>query len=199
MTVEENETSQKMNLTGTYNLELGPSKIALVASSGATIFTLSYKFLKNYGKQSGQFHFETGKNSPIGEGGLVFVTTCSKEIFGVVHNNIKRLKDQAERKLSSEGAPPKPSTQAPLRVKPPPPKSSQSFSSERTIIGGRPSSRNSTEIAVKSMPGTYRSSRNMEEEPTSKSSANQQKMKQDDPSALYAVVDKSKKMSAKGE
>ena len=194
MTVEENETSRKMNLSGIYNLELRPSKLALTAPSGATIFTLSYKFLKNYGKQSGQFHFETGRNSPIGQGKLVLVTTCSKEIFGVVHTNIKRLKDQAIKKQSSSGAVSKPSqgsSDVALRIKkPPPPKKQQAApqSSGRTSIGSRPSSRHSTtEIAAESVPGTYHSSKNLEEE-----SGN-------DPSALYAVVDKSKKTSARSK
>jgi len=193
VTVEENETSRKMNLSGTYNLELGSSKLALTAPSGATIFSLSYRFLKNYGKQTGQFHFETGKNSPIGEGKLVFVTTCSKEIFGVVHSNIKKLKDQALKKQASSGAASKPSQQGSagvtLRVKKPPPYKSQQGqqTSGRTSIGSRPSSRSSSEIADKAVPGTYRSSKNLEEESAS------------DPSALYAVVDKSKKTSAKSK
>ncbi len=94
--MEENETSLKMNLSGTYSLELSPAKLSLVALPNTTIFTLQYKYLKNYGKQSGQFHFETGKVAPIGEGKLIFVTTCSKEIFGVVHGNIKKLKEKME-------------------------------------------------------------------------------------------------------
>ncbi len=181
-----------MNLTGAYNLELGPSKISLAATSGTTIFSLSYKFLKNYGKQSGQFHFETGKNSPIGEGKLVMVTTCSKEIFGVVHCNIKKLKEQGQRKLSSEGQTSAKSSQGAVQLRtkmPPPPKPA---ASGRTRIGGKPSSRNSAELGSESTQGKFRSSKNMEEEMASNSAA-----KQSDVAALYAVVDKTKKTPSK--
>lgn len=199
MTVEESETATKMCLSGTYSLELTPSFLSLIAPSGAKIFTLSYKFLKNYGKQSGQFHFETGKNAPIGEGRLIFVTTCSKEVFGVVHNNIKRLRETAvpkdpARKTSSEAAPrqerlmtqpvarPQPFHSVPA---PPPPQK------KRQSMGSRPPSRHSSEIADNPTAGTYRTSKDLEE--VGKTSTTES----DDVSALYATVDMSKKRSSK--
>lgn len=200
MTVEENETSIKMNLSGTYSLELTPSKLTLKSTtSGATIFTFSYKFLKNYGKQSGQFHFETGKYAPIGEGKLIFVTTCSKEIFGVVHNNIKRLRESMQqtnppRKLSQPQDNKQQQQQqqhqetqsvsvpAPL---PPPPFQGSAAQKKQQILGtsNRPGSRHSGEIVNSSVVGTYRSSKDMED--------------QQDPSQepQYAAVDYSKKTS----
>ena len=179
-----------MNLSGTYNLELTPTSLTLTAPSRATIFTLSYKFLKNYGKQSGQFNFETGKNSPIGEGKLILVTTCSKEIFGVVHNNIKKLKEKIQ------GTQPGHS----LNKAPPPPKQQQKKSTEATrnprpSIGSggsnRPGSRHSSEITNSSVAGTYRTSRDMEEAGRKGTSG------VDSPSRLYSTVDKSTKSAAK--
>lgn len=197
VTVEENETSTKMNLSGTYSLELYPSKLILVASSGTTIFTIPYKFLKNYGKQSGQFHFEMGKNSPIGEGELIFVTTCSKEIFGVVHNNIKRLKEEPHQKNPTQQAAVRPA-EPKVKAKPPPPKTSHG----RTSIGSRPDSRHSTEIHDESIPGTYRSSKNMEELHSAQPSTVQETkvdFSETDPAALYSKVDMSKKSSMKSK
>lgn len=102
VTMEENETTIKMALQGEYNLEVTQTSLSLVgANSGATIAVWHYKFLKNYGKQHGRFHFETGKTAPTGAGKFICVTTCSKEIFGVVHRNIKKLrtvKDQSQKK-----------------------------------------------------------------------------------------------------
>ena len=171
-----------MNLSGTYNLELYPSKFTLIASSGITIFTLYYKSLKNYGKQSGQFHFEVGKNSPIIEGELIFVTTCSKEIFGVIHNNVKRLKEQAQYNNATEHAAAKP---AESQVKAFPPKP--------LLPRSRPGSRHSTDIHNESVPGTYLYSENIDLDSTRPNQEPQVDMRLEVPTTPYSVVDKSKK------
>jgi hypothetical protein len=207
VTVEENETSTKMCLSGTYNLELTPTLMSLSAPSGAKIFTLSYKFLKNYGKQSGQFHFETGKNSPIGMGKLIFVTTCSKEVFGVVHNNIKRMREnshlqQPVRKTSSSSEvqvkPEQQKTQAVARPQPfqsvPAPPLPQKQRQPQSI-SNRPSSRHSTEIADAPVVGTYRMSKDLEDETKASTSSTAGDTKVDDVAALYSTVDMSKKKS----
>lgn len=191
--------STKMCLSGTYSLELSPSFLSLMAPSGAKIFTLSYKFLRNYGKQSGQFHFETGKNSPIGEGKLIFVTTCSKEVFGVVHSNIKKLRENAipnepGRKTSSETRPtpekhplvqpiarPQPFQSVP--APPLPQKKRQSIGSTK------PPSRRSSEISDSPVVGTYRASKDLEDVGESVGDGNAD--------AMYATVDMSKKRSSK--
>lgn len=91
-----------MALEGEYNLEVTKTSLSLIApNSGARIAVWHYKFLKNYGKQHGRFHFETGKSSSTGEGRFLCVTTCSKEIFGVVHKNIKRLRAAKEGQQSA--------------------------------------------------------------------------------------------------
>ena len=103
MTLEKNETSEKLNLTGAYNLEVTPSNISLIAAhSGATMVIWQYKHLKTYGKASGRFNIETGSSSPTGKGTFIFITTCSKEIFGVVHRNIKKLRQQKEREVAEK-------------------------------------------------------------------------------------------------
>lgn len=196
MTVEETETSTKMCLSGTYSLELSPTTLSLTAPSGANIFTLSYKFLKNYGKQSGQFHFETGKNSPIGEGRLIFVTTCSKEVFGVVHSNIKRLREKTQRsqpaseeKPHPEKSEPRPQTKSMPRPQPQNPVPIPPLPQKKKRGSSRPgSSRQSTEIAT-SIPGTYRKSKDLEETKGGVTVT--------EPTAIYSQVDKSKKKSKK--
>lgn len=199
MTVEETEMSTKMCLSGTYSLELSPTFLSLMAPSGAKIFELSYKFLRNYGKQSGQFHFETGKNSPIGEGKLIFVTTCSKEVFGVVHDNIKKLRENAKpkeplRKTSSETRPTqeqRPKTQPIARPQPfqsvPAPLLPQTKRQST-----KPPSRRSSQIADSPVVGTYRASKDLEDVGESVDGG-----KADDVSALYSTVDMSKKRSSK--
>lgn len=202
--MEENDTSTKMNLTGAYSLELTPTMMTLKAPSGATIFTLSYKCLKNYGKQSGQFHFETGRNSPIGEGKLICVTTCSKEIFGVVNNNIKKLREsnpQERRKSPTGPQPPKqqpqtqpvprPQPQRPVQPPPQPQKKRQSLGSTSNRPGSRQSS---TEIADIPLPGTYRRSMDLEEVGSGRTSAT---ASDETEKPLYSTVDFSKKKSSK--
>ena len=194
-----------MNLSGSYSLELTPAALTLTAPSGAKIFTLSYRHLKNYGKQSGQFNFETGKNSPVGEGKLILVTTCSKEVFGVVHNNIKKLREtRAKTEPRNKPPPPAPAGQQPQQRQPlksvprpqpqksidPPPAPQQK---RNQPIGSRPGSRHSTELADTSIPGTYRASKNMDE--FEQATTIKEEAKVEDPSALYSTVDKSKKTS----
>lgn len=101
VTLEENETSQRLNLSGAYNLEINPNTITLIAAhSGATIAVWQYKHIRTYGKASGRFNFEIGNTAPTGKGSFIFITTCSKEIFGVVHRNIKRLRKEKERAIA---------------------------------------------------------------------------------------------------
>ena len=188
VTIEENETSIKMALSGTYSLELYPTMLSLVAPSGAKIFTLPYKNLKNYGKQSGKFHFETGKNSPIGIGKLLLVTSCSKEVFGVVHNNIKKMRED------QQGGNPKPPPPKPDKYQPsqaiPRPQAAQSVEQpplpKKTISA---SSRPTSDALDTSVAGTYRLSTEIEET----SNTNEQTST----SPLYSTVDMSKKKNYK--
>ena len=101
MTLEENETSQRLNLSGAYNLEITPNHITLIAAhSGATMAVWQYKHIKTYGKASGRFNFEVGNTAKTRKGTFIFITTCSKEIFGVVHRNIRRLRKEKEQAIA---------------------------------------------------------------------------------------------------
>ncbi len=102
VTIEQNETAQRLNLTSTYNLEITPTGIALIAAhSGASIAEWQYKQIKSYGKTGGNFSLESGRTSETGIGNFIFDTSCGKEIFGIVHRNIKRLK--AEKEAATSG------------------------------------------------------------------------------------------------
>lgn len=193
VTVEENETSIKMALSGTYSLELYPTMLALVAPSGAKIFTLPYKHLKNYGKQSGKFHFETGKNSPIGIGKLLLVTSCSKEVFGVVHNNIKKMRENIQDELGNPKPPPAP-PQKPDKYQPtqamPRPQPVQSV--EQPPLPKKISSTNrpTSDVFDSSVAGTYRLSTDLETS-TAASKPTTEGL------PLYSTVDMSKKKDKK--
>lgn len=203
VTVEETETSVKMALSGTYSLELTPTLLSLTAPSGAKIFTLSYRFLRNYGKQSGQFHFQTGKNSPIGEGSLIFVTSCSKEVFGIVHNNIKKLRENTAqepvRKTSSEARPGPDRSQMqpvarpqPFQSVPAPPLPQKT---KRQSLGSPSNRPGSKEIADAPVAGKYRASKDLEEVGQVAGSAGGTAA--DSSNQVYAKVDMDKKRSSK--
>lgn len=97
MTLEDNTTTRRLNLTGSYNLEVTPIGLALIAAhSGASIAEWQYKQIKSYGKSGGNFSFESGRGAETGEGTFIFITSCGKEIFGIIHRNIKRLKNQRD-------------------------------------------------------------------------------------------------------
>ena len=101
VTLEQNETARRMNLTGAYNLEITQTKISLVAANSRTSMAVwRYKNIKTYGRGSGKVNIETGKVAETGAGNFVFLTSCSKEIFGVIHNNIKKLRIEKERQMA---------------------------------------------------------------------------------------------------
>ena len=128
VTLELNETAQRLKFTAMiYNLEITPDTITLVAAdSGAEIAQWSYRQIRTYGKSSGKFNFECGRLAKTGSGNFVFKTTCSKEIFGVVHHNIKRIRQEMEDEMrekragkkQASGLPPKQSS-LPEQAKPP--------------------------------------------------------------------------------
>ena len=101
VTLEETETTKQMALQGAFHLEIGPSTLSLVTvESGARIATWHYKHLKNFGKQSGQFYFEIGALPGVATkpGHFVCLTSSYKEIFSMVNNNIKKLRENASKK-----------------------------------------------------------------------------------------------------
>ena len=104
MTLELNESAKRLNFTGMiYNLDITPEKITLIAAdSGADVAQWQYRQIRTYGKSSGKFNFECGRGANTGPGTFVFKTTCSKEIFGIVHRNIRRIRTEMEQEEAGE-------------------------------------------------------------------------------------------------
>ena len=90
--MEENETSQRLKLSGPYNLAVTPNHITLIsADSAAQVARWYYKELKNYGKKTGLVSFEAGNKAQTGQGKFIFKSTCSRELFKVLDANIRKL------------------------------------------------------------------------------------------------------------
>lgn len=97
VTLEENETTEELDLHGSFNLVLAPTSLAIQdVNTGKPIYKWHYKNLKSFGKQSGRFNFEVGRAAQGGAGSYRCITTCSKEIFGVVNRNIKTIRERLE-------------------------------------------------------------------------------------------------------
>ena len=98
MTLELNESARRLKFTEMiYNLDITPETITLIeASSGADVAQWKYRQIRTYGKSSGKFNFECGRTAETGASSFVFKTTCAKEIFGVVHRNIKCIRTEIE-------------------------------------------------------------------------------------------------------
>ena len=97
VTLEDNDTTDEYNLHGSFNLVLAPTTIAIAdVNTGKPIYKWSYKQLKSFGKQSGRFNFDVGKAPQGGTGTYRCITSCSKEIFGVVNRNIKTIRERLE-------------------------------------------------------------------------------------------------------
>lgn len=102
MTLEQNDMATKLNLTGIYNLDITPSGISLIASTTETVIAKwKFKNIRGYSKSGNQFTLDIGKRSQTGEGKIVFNSNATKELFGVFHRNIKKLKIEKEKKMES--------------------------------------------------------------------------------------------------
>ncbi len=184
-----------MALEGEYNLLITTTSLSIVGiNSGAAIAVWHYKFLKNYGKQHGRFHFETGKSSPTGEGNFLCVTTCSKEIFGVVHRNIKRLREAKQgTALETKVGEPVESQQK-IRDEKKATALKKQSSADKGLQGKSSEKRSSREIAGQLTTGRYRTSQNLEEADTQNHYTLAGATDEDfDPSHLYTAVNKEKK------
>jgi len=186
--MEQNETAKRLNLQGEYNLEVSQTALSLFgANTGASIAVWDYRFLKNYGKKHGRFHFETGKSSPTGAGDFLCVTTCSREIFGVIHRNIKKLREEKvteqEATLKRQVSEAKQSQQKLQAMR-------KQSSTEKRIQSQASNKRSSKEIAGKLTTGTYRMSTDLDDGDTHKQDA--ATSDDFDPTHLYATVNKTK-------
>ncbi len=200
--IEQNETAIKMAIEGEYSLQVSNTSLALVGTnSGATIAEWHYKYLKNYGKQHGRFHFETGKTSPTGAGNFLCVTNCSKEIFGVVHRNIKKLREVKEvqrqatldRQVKGALAGEK-KFQADKKAA----SIKKQSSADKGLQGQANTKRSSQEIAGQPTTGRYRTSRDLDEVVTDTQDLMGTTIDEYTPvpSNLYTTVNKPKKQEA---
>ena len=166
VTLEQNESARRLKFTGMiYNLDITPETITLVdASSGADVAQWRYRQIRTYGKSSGKFNFECGRTADTGSGTFVFKTTCAKEIFGVAHRNIKKIRTELEhdrreggRERAGEGARMTKDTSL-MEVKTqPPPKPAPEKADFRTHQPMRPMPYKPKKREEKSMDiGTYR-------------------------------------------
>ncbi len=194
MRIEQNETASKMALEGEYNLLITTTSLSIVGiNSGAAIAVWHYKFLKNYGKQHGRFHFETGKASPTGEGNFLCITTCSKEIFGVVHRNIKKLREAKQGATLEKQVEEAVESQQKIRDERKAAVKKQS-SADKGLQGKSSEKRSSREIAGQPTTGRYRTSQDLEEADTQNLYTSAGATDDDfDPSHLYAAVNKENK------
>eukprot|EP00731_Ephydatia_muelleri_P020844 Em0013g571a len=101
--MDENETTQRLNLSGAYNLEVTPEHITLTSTdSKVQMARWYYKELKNYGKKTGLVSFEAGKKAGTGEGKFIFKSSCSRDLFTVLDANIRRLCQEKNKKDKQE-------------------------------------------------------------------------------------------------
>ena len=102
VTLEQNDTAKRLNLTGIYNLDITPDGVTLIASTTETVIAKwKFKNIKGYSKSGNQFSLDIGKTSQTGEGKLVFNSNATRELFGIFHRNIKKLKLEKEMKTES--------------------------------------------------------------------------------------------------
>ena len=152
--LEQNETADQLNLTGYYNLEITPKSISLVAaSSTAIIARWQYKNIKTYGRAAGKFSLETGRGAETGAGTFVFITSCGREIFGVVHRNVKQLRAEKERKENTVTV-----LREPTTTKVSPQKRHSSSTKYKVDVSRRPRPRQSDPNPSTGATGTYRHS-----------------------------------------
>lgn len=72
--------------------------MSLIApSTQTTIAVWRYQQIKSYARSKNQLTLQFGRSNPTGAGKLVFSSSCTREIFGVIHRNIKKLRTSIEK------------------------------------------------------------------------------------------------------
>ena len=199
MTLEQNETAQRLHLSAAYNLEITPQGILLIAAnSGANIAWWEYKHIKTYGRASGTFNIEAGKGAQTGIGTFNFATTCGREIFGVVHRNIKRLKGDKEKERADRGREDAAVLQKKINERQQPALKQRSGSASYHLADKkrhRPAPKKPPPYTSKDLShGTYRLSKDLDELEAHPPAASERQSSTEPP--IYAVVNKPKKKSS---
>ena len=204
MTLEQNETAQRLKLSAAYNLEITPQGILLIAtSSGANIAWWHYKHIKSYGRASGTFNLESGKGAETGFGNFIFATTCGREIFGVVHRNIKKLKGDKEKERAERGMEDAATLQKKINERQQQPVLKQRSGSAKYNLADKKRHRSAPKkpapyAGTELGSGTYRRSKDLDEiEPPGLPPVSEQESSTQPP--IYAVVKKPKKGSSSND
>ncbi len=102
--INHTDLSKALNLTGTYTLDVTPRGMSIISSTTETeIIKWHYKHVKYYAKSTKNvIVLEMGKRSPTGEGKFAFQTTVAKELFSMIHRNIKNIKIAHDKKAKED-------------------------------------------------------------------------------------------------
>lgn len=105
VTIDENEFSSKLGITGVYSFNVTPRGLKLVSTTtDYTAASWHYRHIRSYAKSTNrQVILHIGSSRTTGHGGkLVLVTGSSKEMFSMIHRNIKILKAAKEREKEAQ-------------------------------------------------------------------------------------------------
>ena len=104
--MNQTDLSKALNLSGTYSLDVTPRGMSIISTTTETeVVKWHYKHVKYYAKSSKNVvTLEMGKRSPTGEGKFMFQTTVAKELFSMIHRNIKKIKLEREKKAKEDVA-----------------------------------------------------------------------------------------------
>ena len=101
--IEDNEFSRKLGVTGIHSLNVTPRGIKLISSTDeSTIASWHYKHIRTYAKSANKkVIIEIGSNK-TGSGKLELATASSREMFSMIHKNIKTLRAKQEEARQAE-------------------------------------------------------------------------------------------------
>lgn len=102
--IEDNDFAKRLGATGIHSLNITPRGIKLISSTDeTTIASWHYKHIRSYGKFSNQqIKIEIGGNAKSGHGKLAISSSSSREMFSMIHRNIKILKAKQEEAREAE-------------------------------------------------------------------------------------------------
>lgn len=105
MIIEENDYSQRLNLVGIHSLCVTPRGLRLVSRTDeSTVGAWHFRHIRSYAKSANkQVILDIGNSRRMGEGGKLLLTTgSSKEMFSMIHRNIKFLKAAKDREKQEQ-------------------------------------------------------------------------------------------------
>ncbi|XP_013383185.1 docking protein 2 isoform X1 [Lingula anatina] len=114
--IVDNEVSRRCRLTGDYDLHVNAMNISMVnLHTGRVEYIWPFRFIRRYGRSKTNFQFEAGRKCNSGEGLFSLATKEGNDIFLLINDRLRQIKEQTAEKRTASISTTSPSPELPDR------------------------------------------------------------------------------------